>query len=104
MRVHLRGIRNVLEEHSGVLGASEHMQPQQCSPVSHDPAARLPINRAEPAPPLPEPIPGPEPEPPAPDRAALLLRLGELPRSIVERTIVVGGLARLRRPSGAGRF
>jgi hypothetical protein len=56
----------------------------------------LPPDPGEPAPPLPEPIPGPAPEPepePEPDRAALLLRIAELPRSYVERRVGSGRAA-----------
>ena len=72
--------------------------------VEPEPGPPMPIppDPGEPAPPLPEPIPGPEPEPGPPDRAALLLRLAELPRTIAESrrspAVVAGGLVRLRRP------
>lgn len=66
-----------------------------------EPAPPMPIppDPGEPGPPLPEPIPTPEP-----DRAALLLRLAELPRIVAEprrRTGIAGGLVRLRRSSTA---
>ena len=66
----------------------------------------IPPDPGEPAPPLPEPIPGPEPEPGPPDRASVLLRLAELPRTIEQSrrspAVVAGGLVRLRRSFTAG--
>jgi hypothetical protein len=62
----------------------------------------IPPDPGEPAPPLPEPIPGPQPEPepePEPERAAVLLRLAELPRAARERrrrsATMAGGLVRM---------
>jgi hypothetical protein len=63
----------------------------------------IPPDPGEPAPPLPEPIPGPQPEPepePEPERAAVLLRLAELPRAVRgERSrrpaAMAGGLVRM---------
>jgi hypothetical protein len=75
------------------------------------PPIPFPPDPGEPAPPIPEPIPGPEPDPgpptpdpapPEPERAAVLLRLAELPRTVVERrrrsTKLAGGLVRMSRP------
>jgi hypothetical protein len=72
------------------------------------PPLPIPPDPGEPAPPLPEPIPGPQPEPepePEPERAAVLLRLAELPRTVRERrrrsAAIAGGLVRLGRSSTA---
>jgi hypothetical protein len=63
--------------------------------------------------PIPDPVPGPEPQPlhaprpgEEPERAAVLLRLAELPRAVRERrrsTTIAGGLARMSRPFTAER-
>ena len=70
--------------------------------IDIEPGPPIPIppdpNPLEPAPPFPDPLPQPDPEPP--DRAAVLLRLGELPRVVArmaERrhgTRTGGGLVR----------
>ena len=75
------------------------IEPGPPIPIPPDPSP------AEPAPPFPDPLPQPDPEPP--DRAAVLLRLGELPR-VVARTAerrrgAIGGIVHVRRqvPSAA---
>ena len=64
------------------------IEPGPPIPIPPDPSP------PEPAPPFPDPMPQPDPEPP--DRAAVLLRLGELPR-VVART------AERRRSAMSGR-
>ncbi len=68
--------------------AQTDIEPGPPIPIPPDPSP------PEPAPPFPDPLPQPDPEPP--DRAAVLLRLGELPR-VVART------AERRRGARTGR-
>jgi hypothetical protein len=65
--------------------------PRPPTPIPPEPVP----NPGEPGPPpLPEPLPQPDP-PRSPDWAASLLRLAELPRSMLEATLA-GGIVRMR--------
>ena len=84
-----------------MLKAHVGIEPGPPMPVPPEPSP------AEPPPPYPDPLPQPEPEPP--ERAAVLLRMGELPRIAARATerrrgaAMGGGIARLRLqvPGGA---
>ena len=59
---------------TSIAKAKNEIEPGPPTPIPPDPSPPLP------APPFPDPMPQPDPEPP--DRAAVLLRMGELPRAV----------------------